>query len=602
MDKQEIIEKFIKLHNGDEKQLEVICSEATRLMVEAPAGYGKTKTLISKIAFLILNKEVPANKRILALTFSINASFKMKRDIMNTLPYLLSSEKSSPNNNIDKYIFVSNYHGLCRRILKKYGYLLNEKLKNINELINVDDSTDFHLSKIGLKLSDEEKELLFNFCNAVKESKGNYINKNYIFYNEIIKSKFLEQGFISFNSIISLTIELLTMYKHIRDFYIKYFPIIIIDEFQDTNILNWSFLQMLISKQSKLLFLGDSLQRIYGFIGAVPHLMDLTLEQFDMDYIRLEKNYRFKNNNDMLLLEKNIRENAKNPSQPSIQAISNVKFKLFSDQIEEATGIINQIKEIQTVDKNSKIAILVKQRGPNINLILEALNYSNVDYFYGLFSDEDQEYKKFHKICLEHYYSIFINGNKNLTKKSIDYFIENIKSCYVKDTNILINSLIKLLQSFLEKVLEENKNLQNDDKHRIIIETFLNNSLKQSLDNLNDEVIVTTVHAAKGLEWDYVILPDMEQNQFPNYNGLCKQRKCEFSTNCVYKVNELNESDFLEELSVFYVAVTRAKKEVYFTASKKSYVNENFQPITNISCLLKLPGINISHPLTKVNA
>ncbi|KYD25271.1 UvrD-helicase domain-containing protein [Parageobacillus toebii] len=207
--------------------------------------------------------------------------------------------------------------------------MLNEKLKNINELINVDDSTDFHLSKVDLKLSDEEKELLFNFCNAVKESKGNYINKNYIFYNEIIKNKFLEQGFISFNSIISLTIELLTKYKHIRDFYIKYFPIIIIDEFQDTNILNWFFLQMLISQQSRLLFLGDSLQRIYGFIGAVPHLMDLTLEQFNMDYIRLEKNYRFKNNNDMLLLEKNIRENAKNPSQPSIKAISNVKFKWF---------------------------------------------------------------------------------------------------------------------------------------------------------------------------------------------------------------------------------------------------------------------------------
>ncbi|WP_062678055.1 UvrD-helicase domain-containing protein [Parageobacillus toebii] len=122
MNRQAIIEKFIKLHNGDVKQLEVIFSEATKLMVEAPAGYGKTKTLISKIAFLILNKEVPANKRILALTFSINAAFKMKRDIMNTLPYLLSDEKSGSSNNIDKYIFVSNYHGLCRRILKKCNY------------------------------------------------------------------------------------------------------------------------------------------------------------------------------------------------------------------------------------------------------------------------------------------------------------------------------------------------------------------------------------------------------------------------------------------------------------------------------------------------
>lgn len=65
MNNKLIIDKLLKLHNGDQKQLDVILSDANRLIVEAPAGYGKTKTLISKIAYLILTKQVPVNKKFL---------------------------------------------------------------------------------------------------------------------------------------------------------------------------------------------------------------------------------------------------------------------------------------------------------------------------------------------------------------------------------------------------------------------------------------------------------------------------------------------------------------------------------------------------------
>lgn len=593
MNNKLIIDKLLELHNGDQKQLDVILSDTNRLIVEAPAGYGKTKTLISKIAYLILTKQVPVNKKILALTFSVNAAYNMKNEVVNILPTLLANNENLKTSDIEGKVYVSNFHGLCRRILKKYGYLLSKELKNIDQLINIDDSSENNLNKFNINLLEDEKKLVKDISIASKEYKEKYIKENYLQYNNIIKTKYIEKGVISYNSIITLTIELLNKYKNIRSFYTKFFPIIIIDEFQDTNILNWTFIQLLINKESKLVFLGDSLQRIYGFIGAIPNLIDLTLELFDMEYIALEKNYRFENNDEMLLLEKNIRENAKKPINPSIKKDANVNFKLYKNQIDEAFGIVNQIRELQSKNIKCKIAILVKQRGPNINLILEALKYNDIKFFFGLFTDEDQRYIRFHETCLNKFYSIFIEENRSLSKKNIEFYLNEIKKEYNNVSDAMNNSLFKLLHAFLEKIVNEFKGLQNSDKYRIIMDTFMNKSLRQNLDILDDNVIVTTVHGAKGLEWDYVILPDMEKNQFPNYNGLCNRNNCIFGDYCIFSVNENNEVEFLEELSVFYVAVTRAKKEVFFTASQRSFVREDFQPETNISCLLRLPGINI---------
>ena len=76
-------------HCGDEKQLEVVFSSLKRLLVEAPAGYGKTNTMVSRIAYLIAVGQIPVPKRLLALTFSVNAAYKIKKDISSNIPQLL---------------------------------------------------------------------------------------------------------------------------------------------------------------------------------------------------------------------------------------------------------------------------------------------------------------------------------------------------------------------------------------------------------------------------------------------------------------------------------------------------------------------------------
>lgn len=82
----EIIKSRIEnKHQGDEKQLEIIFSPNKRLLVEAPAGYGKTHTMVSRIAYLISIGKLPVPKKLLALTFSVNAAYKIKKDVSKNI-------------------------------------------------------------------------------------------------------------------------------------------------------------------------------------------------------------------------------------------------------------------------------------------------------------------------------------------------------------------------------------------------------------------------------------------------------------------------------------------------------------------------------------
>lgn len=86
-----------------------------------------------------------------------------------------------------------------------------------------------------------------------------------------------------------------------------------------------------------------------------------------------------------------------------------------------------------------------------------------------------------------------------------------------------------------------------------------------------------------------MISTDMEQYSMPNWYGLCGN--CNHKSNCNLTVNSSNENKFLEELSVFYVGVTRARKQIFFSASKNRLKADGTTQKANLSCMLKLPGI-----------
>lgn len=145
-------------------------------------------------------------------------------------------------------------------------------------------------------------------------------------YNQIVIQKLLPHEYITHNAVILFVLDILARFPEVKKFYQSYYPLIVVDEFQDTNCIAWELLKSIISDQTQLLFLGDPLQRIYGFIGALPNIMSTVVDEYQMTKISLSKNYRFRNNPEMLKLDRNVRENATALFSPTIshEDIANV--------------------------------------------------------------------------------------------------------------------------------------------------------------------------------------------------------------------------------------------------------------------------------------
>ena len=596
------MEKDVKVliqteHEGDAAQMDAIFNEYHRILLEAPAGCGKTKTMVSKVAYILSSDILPANKKILALTFSVNAAYKMKKDIAEKLPHMGIDSVTSPAM-LNHKIFITNYHGFARRVLKLYGYLLHSNISNINLFVAYNEENLEGMQEVGITITDEEERLLQSFSNSVKSCNSDKIEKLFKQYCELLIQKFIPKSCITYNGYLVLCIKLLEDKRELKDFYQLLYPYIMVDEFQDTNYLSWKLLKLLIDKDTKLFLMGDSLQRIYGFIGAIPDLLEIAKKEFSMKKIQLNRNYRFRNNPNMLLLDENIRRNAEDYLHPVISNNAKINLSLFNTQEQEAENVAQLVKAL-IKSQDDRVAILIQQRNPNIEIIMKQFEKDSIDYFYGLFLDEDMEYIEYHQEALKTFFSILeISKTKRVNKTLLNKVCNRLCQHYKNSSSKVIQSLLILTEAFFDKLLVEYAFLENEEKVAYINDTFENRALKQSMDYVDSKVFVSTVHGAKGLEWSYVILPDMEPYVFPNYASLCGN--CNFKTGrinagdyCRMQVANHTPKEILEELSIFYVAVTRAQKEVFFSASRKRYNANGEMKNAQICCLLTLPGIEI---------
>lgn len=599
----DIRETIRSYHGGDESQMDIIMSEDPRLVVEAPAGCGKTTTMVSKVAYMIATDKVPQNKKILALTFSVNAAYKMKKDVSEKLPAMGLEQVKSPDD-LNKLMYISNFHGLSRRILSLYGYLVDKRLKDINifKAMNENDyNVDENYSKYAISITQDEKNFFANFKDAILTCNYDEIQKMEDEYIDILTNKFFPQKCITFNGYLILTKRLLTLNEELKKFYQTLYPVIIIDEFQDTNCLSWSLICMLIGDDTNLFFMGDSLQRIYGFIGAVPNLLGIARDKYNMSKKELTKNYRFKNNTEMLLLDKNIRENAKNIFVPNIMYAATVKIYYTDTHEDECVWVVDKVAQLQHEEDNCSVAVLVQQRGRDIDMIIEEFEYRNIDYFYALFSDEDEAYIDYHRKAMSIFFEVMNTSKYNRVNKTLlNKVYSQIVRAYQESDAKLIESLLMLTRVFFERITTEYIFLGDEEKIAYISDTFENRALKQNMDLIDSRLFISTVHGAKGLEWDYIIIPDMEPYCFPNYPSLCgscdrfRGRK-ENADECKIIMKNNDEKRVLEELSVFYVAVTRAKKDLFFSASKTRYNASGEKKMSKVSCLAFLPGIKLEY-------
>jgi DNA helicase II / ATP-dependent DNA helicase PcrA len=580
-------QKISQLHGDDRSQLDVILSSDERMLVEAPAGYGKTRTMVSKIAYMISSGRIPYPKRLLALTFSVNAAYKMKKDIIAQVPELLAS--SGLDVDVRQKVVVSNYHGFSRSLLRKYGYVFSESLRDMDRLRTFDGDDQQESTRVVPGLTYAESMLLYDFNSAVKNCDTGFLRENLSQYNSLVVGKLLPRQLITYNGILTLAIKLFRDYPTVPGFYHKYLVGILIDEYQDTNALAYSLVVHLVSDAMRLVFLGDPLQRIYGFIGAVPNLMSISERKFNLRRMLLSKNHRFSSNAQMLNLDANIRRNAEQPAKPTIMRRAEVRLTICDDQQAEATYVCELAEDLVRQHPESKVAILFRGRGRNVSAVLDVFRERNTPYFFGLFTDESPDYLRFHRDCRTKFAGMMKDGAR-ISRNVGRTHVETLKRLWDKEDPNLASALTTLLEVFWDRLFSDFAFLGNDEKADLVREIFEYNCLRQYAEFVSANITAATIHAAKGLEWDYVILPDMEQSQFPSYNGLCKD--CKGITNCELVMDAQTEGPFLEELSVFYVGVTRARTEVLFSASRERLDSHGNSRPCQLSCFLRLPGIN----------
>lgn len=590
----EIIAKVRAIHGDDESQLSVVTADELRILVEAPAGYGKTKTLVSRIAHQIAKRNVSYPKKIMALTFSVNAAYKIRKDVSLLLPEILGT-KGRQTETLGSLIQISNYHGLSRRLLSIYGSPYSTGLTNISRLKIVDDSNERDLSS-SCGLNEKEVGIMKDFVEAVKLANEKNIVALESQYNDTLIKKILPSGYITYNGLLNLTNEVFASNNHVLEHYRSIFGMFVVDEFQDTNYLAWRIVKKLCSSESGVMLLGDSLQRIYGFIGAIPNLLDRATSELSLSRMSLSKNHRFAVGTSMHMLDASIRRIAEDPISPKVLSTAEVPHKFSGNQGQESDWIANQIKTITEADSNIRVGVLIKGRSGNADKIWEALVATNVGAFWGLFTDEDPTYIRFHFESLKAFNST-IKVSNVFSKKNIDLIISQVQASATVKEQRTFESLSELLKIFLERIQIQNRELNFEQKVELVEDCLVNRSLKQTIEYLSHKVVMTTVHGAKGLEWDYVFIPDMEKSSFPSYYGLCQT--CLHGTNCKIQITTKNKDQFLAELSVFYVAATRAKTHLVLSSSNLQ-IGRNGNNAINQSCFLSLPGIK-KRPISNVS-
>ena len=367
---------------NDQQLIAVNCNEGNKLVL-AGAGSGKTRVLTYRIAKLIQDFNVRPSD-VLALTFTNKASREMKDRIESILK--ISSQG----------LWFGTFHGICRRILK-----IHWREAELSERFTILDSQDqLRLIKRILKGNNYDEKLydpksIQSFINRKKDNgqrSNNISDKDDEVYVAIFKEYeiILKQTMsVDFADLILKTYELFRSHTQILNYYTKRFKHIMVDEFQDTNLLQFKLLKLLNNDTGSLYAVGDDDQSIYGWRGALSKNIKSFTDQFtDVEIFKLEQNYR--STNKILKVANSLISHNKNRLGKELWTASErgetVKIFEAYNNDEESSFIVDKIKMLERDGyKKSEIAILYRNNFLSRRLE-EELNGRGIPYvIYGGF-------------------------------------------------------------------------------------------------------------------------------------------------------------------------------------------------------------------------
>ncbi len=591
----------------NDKQREAVLHKEGPCLVLAGAGSGKTRVLTERIVHLINEGVRPQN--ILAITFTNKAAREMRERVHNSI-----------GDEADK-IFIGTFHSLGLKIVRE-----NAEVIGYNRNITILDRDDVNsLIKKFLKdlnLSSEQYPVKY-ILNKISFAKNEGLTPEA--YEKFMKgpldeavikvykkyvSTLKRNNSVDFDDLLILPLEIFRQSDEVLDKYQEHYQYILVDEYQDTNMVQYELCKMLASKYLNLFVVGDMDQSIYSFRFA--NYMNVL--NFEKDYsmaktIVLDENYRSTNN--ILnaansVIKHNTERKEKNLWSNNGEG-NKIKYLRCDGELEEAKAVVTETKKlIQAGEKLSEIAVLYRTNGQSRVIeeafLKEGLPFRIVGsyFFYNrkeikdLISYLHLIYNKNDDVSLERVINVPKRGigSKTLEKLRNEALISDssmfdvissgkelefknlILDLIEESKNTNLSGLVDLIldKSGMRKELEESNaleseiRLENLEEFKSItlsfeergiynLDEFLEDislvSDKAEYKNQDDGVTLMTLHSAKGLEFDNVFLIGLEEGIFPH------SRSYESPT------------ELEEERRLCYVGITRARKNLYLLNAKR---------------------------------
>ena len=612
----------MNLEELNERQREAVLYNDGPLLIIAGAGAGKTKTLTTKIAYLIENKNV-APENILAITFTNKAAKEMKDRLFKTIGQTA------------KYLQVSTFHSFGLKLLREnydaLGYDKNFVIMDSDDSLTVVkkiikdigyDPKIYNPRAIRNKISSCKNEMTSpeayeryaasDFEKVVQEVYAKY------------EKKLQRNNSVDFDDLLLLPIELFKKNPDILNKYQDLYQYILIDEYQDTNEAQYILTKMLSAKNRKITCVGDDSQSIYSFRGAnYKNILNFEKDYKDAKTILLEQNYRSTSN--ILDAANQVIKNNKMRKDKNLWTSrgigEKIKYYRAYNERDEAQYVIRKIKELTNRNVEYKdIAVLYRTNAQSRvleeEMLKENLPYRVIGSFYFYSRKEIKDLIAYLRLIHNSKDNVSLLRVINTPKRGIGLkTIENltiqadamgvsIYEAISSGKELEFKSLIEKLKEMSkdltltelidkvldasgmkkeledEKTLEAEVRLENLEEFKSITKTFeereglisledflLEISLISDVEEYKDDpnrISLMTVHSVKGLEFDHVFVVGMEEGIFPHINSL------------------MDNSELEEERRLCYVAITRAKDDLHLVNARRRtlFGKEQINPVS----------------------
>ena len=593
------------LKNLNDEQIEAVKHNEGPCLVLAGAGSGKTKVLTNRIAYLIENGVRDYN--ILAITFTNKAAKEMRDRVYNLVGDVAS--------------FIGTFHSLGLRIIRENcGYL------NLPSNFSIIDSDDVLtvikkiLKDMNLDTKQYSPSYIRNRISFIKNQMLSEMELDKFFNTPIDKivvdvyykynERLIASAAVDFDDLLLMPVRLFEHNKEILEHYQERYKYILIDEYQDTNPVQYKLSKLLASKYKNIFVVGDMNQSIYAFRQADYH----NIVNFEKDYanaktIKLEHNYRSTNNilnaaNDVISHNKerkDLRLYSDKGDGPKITYLRSY------DERHEISLVIDEINKLYLDGYEPKDVAILYRTNAQSRAIEEVFASKGIPYkIYGSYyfynRKEIKDLISYLKLIYNDKDEISLRRIINVPKRGIgDSAIKdielraNLNQCSMYDAleskkelefKDIIESIKKTsenlsLTELIDEVLDKSgMKKELEDSHLIEDETRLENLMEfksitasyeertgsvnlgdflEEISLVSDQanhtedgnvVTLMTLHSAKGLEFPVVFMVGMEEGIFPHNMSIM-------------------EDNIEEERRLCYVGVTRAKEKLYLTNAKR---------------------------------